>query len=30
VSHGGASFAGRGCIGVYWRPAGEDEEDDGD
>jgi len=28
VSFGGASFAGRGCIGVYWSPAGEDEEDD--
>ncbi len=30
VSFGGASFAGRGCIGVYWSPAGEDEEDDDD
>jgi len=28
VSFGGASFVGRGCIGVYWSPAGEDEDDD--
>jgi hypothetical protein len=29
VKLGGASFAGRGCIGVYWSGAGEDE-DEGD
>jgi len=28
VSFGGASFAGRGCIGVYWSPVGEDEDND--